>query len=96
MDTLGIIREQLITLRGEGARQAGRETVMSQVVDSRSFLTLLIGLEKALGITVSDEDFYERAPVTVGDLADLLDDVSGQSKAPITDELSPTVTGAPA
>jgi acyl carrier protein len=72
VNTFQIVKEQLVHLRGIEMRHVTMDTVISQVVDSRSFLTLLINLEKALQITVSDEDFYESAPVTLGQLADLL------------------------
>jgi acyl carrier protein len=72
MDTLQVIREQLVRLRGSEASSITGETIISQVVDSRSFLTLLMALEKTMQITVSDEDFYESAPVTLGQLAHFL------------------------
>ena len=72
MDIFQIIKEQLIHIRGTEMLDVTTETVISQVVDSRSFLTLLINLEKTLQITVSDEDLYQSAPVTLGHLADVL------------------------
>lgn len=77
MDTFQIIKEQLVSLRGAEALSVTRDTMISQVVDSRSFLTMLIRLEKVLQITVSDEDFCESAPVTLGQLADLLAGLAG-------------------
>src|SRR2546421_8681012 len=77
MDIFHIIKEELIRLRGLEMNRVTTDTIISQVVDSRSFLTLLIGLEKCLHITVSDEDFYESAPVTLGQLADLLAELAG-------------------
>ena len=61
---------------GNRAQSVTRDTVISQVVDSRSFLTLLLNTEKVLQVTVSDEDFYERAPATLGELADLLTELT--------------------
>jgi acyl carrier protein len=74
VNTLDIIRDQLVRVRGSEARSVTPETLISQVVDSRSFLTLLMNLERALQLTVTDEDFYESAPVTIGQLAEFLDE----------------------
>ncbi len=46
--------------------------LLSQVVSSSGFLRLLLATEKALGVVVDDEDLYEAAPVTLGDLIDFL------------------------
>lgn len=76
MDTFQVIKEQLARMFGNRAQSVTRDTVISQVVDSRSFLTLLLNTEKVLQVTVSDEDFYERAPATLGELADLLTELT--------------------
>ncbi len=84
MNTFDTIKEQLVRVRGTAARSVTEDTLISQVVDSRSFLTLLMNLESALQLTVTDEDFYESAPVTIGQLADFLDAVrtgAGQNVA---------------
>jgi acyl carrier protein len=45
---------------------------LSQIISSSGFLQLVLALELRLGITIEDEDFYEAAPVTVGDLISFL------------------------
>lgn len=42
--------------------------LLSQIVSSSGFLQLVLALESRLEITIEDEDFYEAAPITVGDL----------------------------
>jgi acyl carrier protein len=85
MNTLQTIKEQLVRLRGSEAQNVQHDTLISQVLDSRSFLTLLVSLERCLQVTVSDEDFYSRAPLTLGDLADFFTEL----KAPETRAVNP-------
>lgn len=87
MDTFQVVKEQLVRLCGARAQCVTRDTVISQVVDSRSFLTLLLNTEKILQVTVSDEDFYERAPATLGELADLLTELTSVSREPASEVL---------
>jgi hypothetical protein len=82
MATFEILKEQLVRLRGVEMRNVTKDTIISQVLDSRSFLTVLINLEKALQITVSDEEFYERSPITLGEFANLLADLTAEKSAP--------------
>jgi acyl carrier protein len=50
------------------AAALAEDHLLSQIVSSSGFLQLVLALESRLGITIEDEDFYEAAPVTVGDL----------------------------
>lgn len=56
----------------QAAAGLARDQLLSQIISSSGFLQLLIALESKLGITIEDEDFYEAAPVTVGELVDFL------------------------
>jgi len=62
--------EQLTSRQMAGA--LAEDHLLSQILSSSGFLQLVLALESRLGITVEDEDFYEAAPVTVGDLVDFL------------------------
>lgn len=69
---LDIIKRELVRIKGAHASDVRADTLISSLVDSRSFLTLLIHLESTLSLTVSDEAFYEAAPLTFGQLAEFL------------------------
>lgn len=60
---------------------AEEDRLLSQVVSSSGFLRLLLGMEGALGIVVDDEDLYDAAPVTLGDLIDFLAAKAARGKA---------------
>ncbi len=72
MAVIELIQQQLLRMQDRNASDVDPDTLISSVVDSHSFLTLLLSLEKALNLTVSDEAFYESAPVTFGQLAEFL------------------------
>ena len=85
MNTLQMLRKELIRIQGSEAQHAQADTLISQILDSRSFLTLLVSLERTFQVTVSDEDFYTRAPLTLGDLASFIDEL----RIPAGTEVSP-------
>ena len=75
---LDVIKRELVRIKGAHAADVRADTLISSLVDSRSFLTLLIHLESRLSLTVSDEAFYEAAPVTFGQLAEFLNSESSK------------------
>jgi acyl carrier protein len=67
------LKQELERLTGQPSTAAlSEEHLLSQIINSSGFLQLLMALEAKLGITIEDEDFYEAAPVTVGDLVSFL------------------------
>lgn len=67
------LQRELERLTGQSSPAAlNEEQLLSQIINSSGFLQLLMALEAKLGITIEDEDFYEAAPVTVGDLTSFL------------------------
>jgi acyl carrier protein len=67
------LKQELERLTGQSSPGAlNEEQLLSQIINSSGFLQLLMALEAKLGITIEDEDFYEAAPVTVGDLVGFL------------------------
>jgi acyl carrier protein len=67
------LKVELEHLTGQQSAAAlHEEHLLSQIINSSGFLRLLMALEAKLGITIEDEDFYEAAPVTVGDLVSFL------------------------
>jgi acyl carrier protein len=77
---LDLIKHQLLRLKGNQAHNVNADTLISYVLDSRSFLTLLVNLESDLHFTVSDEAFYEAAPITFGQLAEFLHSESAKGE----------------
>ncbi|HSK79278.1 MAG TPA: acyl carrier protein [Thermoanaerobaculia bacterium] len=67
------LKQELQRLTGQQSAAAlSEDHLLSQIINSSGFLQLLMALEAKLGITIEDEDFYEAAPVTVGDLVTFL------------------------
>lgn len=76
------LKQELERLTGQpSAAVLSEEHLLSQIINSSGFLQLLMALEAKLGITIEDEDFYEAAPVTVGDLVTFLFEQSSRRLA---------------
>jgi acyl carrier protein len=67
------LQQELLRLTGQQvASTLSEDHLLSQILSSSGFLQLLIAVESKLGITIEDEDFYEAAPITIGDLITFL------------------------
>ena len=67
------LQQELLRLTGQQVASAlSEDHLLSQIISSSGFLQLLLALESELGISIEDEDFYEAAPITVGDLINFL------------------------
>jgi acyl carrier protein len=67
------LQQELLRLTGQQVALAlSEDHLLSQIISSSGFLQLLIALESKLGIAIEDEDLYETAPITVGDLINFL------------------------
>ena len=68
-----LLWQELCALTSEGIdSEVEEDRLLSQAVSSAGFLRLLLVMERKLELVVDDEDLYEAAPVTVGDLVDFL------------------------
>lgn len=66
-----LLWQELCALTSEGVgSEVEEDRLLSQAVSSAGFLRLLLAMEQKLDLVVDDEDLYEAAPVTVGDLVD--------------------------
>lgn len=66
------LEQELSSLLGSKVDRLTDEQLVSQLVNSMGFLQLLTSIEARLGISIGEEELYEAAPVTIGDLIDFL------------------------